>query len=455
LVIYPVVVFKKISDMPAFQDYRRLFEESPTPMFVYGIPGYRFLAVNESALTQYGYTLDDFLGLTALDIRPASEVPAFLQADSAKPDAFQSAGKFLHCNRQGEVFWVKVITRGTVFMGQNAVLVLAINIDDQVRAQQALAEKTRETKNILESITDGFFTLDREWRFLYVNKETERVAGYAREELIGRNAWELFPGGRDSIFYTEYTRVIKEQVSAHFEAWFGELAVWVQVNAYPSGNGIAVYFRDVTKTKKTEEQVFNEQQNLMAIINNTHDIIWSVDRHNHIISDNIAFWKRVAQIVGKPVADLNESDYNSESYAGWIPYFQTALSGEAFTIIREENRDGKWVYEEVSFNPIYDRNGGVSGVSCFLRDVTPQREYLQKIEKQNRQLKEIAWMQSHRIRKHVANILGLTSLLNVESPGDNPQLLRNLQLTAMQLDEVIKEISSLSRGERDQLLEKL
>jgi PAS domain S-box-containing protein len=430
--------------MPEFQDYRRLFEESPTPMFVYRAADFRFLAVNESALIQYGYPRNKFLELTALDIRPESEVEAFLQASVSVPGEYRFAGKFLHRRSNGSIFWVQVFTRRTIFMREDAVLVLAIDVDQQVHMENELKEQQVKTEKILESITDGFFTLDEAWRFLYVNRETERVTGRTRSELIGRNVWEMFPGGKNSRFFAEYKKVIKEQSSAHFEAFFEELSVWVQVNAYPAGEGIAVYFRDVTQSKNTEEQVFNERQNLMAIINNTRDIIWSVDRENRIISANLAFWHRVAGIVGKPIAELSAADYNLESYAAWIPYFQTALQGETFTIIREEQREGKAIYEEVSFNPIYDRDGAVSGVSCFLRDVTAQRNHLKKIENQNAQLKQIAWVQSHRIRNHVANILGLTSILNTGSAENNPQLIEDLKLSAMRLDAVIKEISALS-----------
>lgn len=430
--------------MPERQDYRRLFEESPTPTFVYARAGYRFLAVNGSALAQYGYTREEFLSLTALDIRPKSEIPAFLSSNSSLPDNYQSAGTFLHCTRRGEPFWVQIYTRCTNFMNEDAVLVLAINIDEKVRVERALAEKTRETESILESITDGFFTLDSQWRFLYVNAETERLTGMSRDKMLGRNAWDLFPAGKESRFYTEYSKVIKEKVSVHFQELFPDLSMWVQVNAYPSGDGLSVYFRDITDERKKEEQLFNDRQNLVAIINNTRDIIWSVDKDNHIISANTPFWERVGKIVGKPVSEISESDYSSESYAEWLPYFQTAMQGETYTIIREEEMDGQKVFEEVSFNPIYDRDGAVSGVSCFLRDVTEQRKYLQKIEQQNMQLKEIAWMQSHRIRRHTANILGLASLLDLDEAvqGENPQIIRKLQLSAMQLDDILHEISN-------------
>lgn len=400
--------------MPDRQNYRHLFEESPTPTFVYARAGYRFLAVNGAALAQYGYTREEFLSLTALDIRPESEIPAFLKSSSSPHDTYQSAGKFIHRTREGKAFWVQIYTRCTNFMNEDAVLVLAINIDEKVHMERALAEKTRETEMILESITDGFFALDSEWRFLYVNAETEKVTGQTRMQMIGRNVWDLYPAGKESRFYAEYNKVLKEKVSVHFQELFPDLGIWVQVNAYPSGDGLAVYFRDITEERRKEEQLFNDRQNLVAIINNTRDIIWSVDKNNHIISANTPFWERVGKIVGKPVSEISESDYSSESYAEWLPYFQTAMQGETYTIIREEEIDGKKVYEEVSFNPIYDRDGAVSGVSCFLRDVTEQRKYLQKIEQQNLQLKEIAWMQSHRIRRHTANILGLASLLDLD-----------------------------------------
>lgn len=109
--------------------------------------------------------------------------------------------------------------------------------------------------NTLESITDAFFTLDRDWRFTYLNAQAETVLRRSREELLGRSLWAMFPDSLDSVFELEYRRAVRQGVPVYFEALYGPLTAWFDVAAYPSEEGLAVYFQDVTERKATEERM--------------------------------------------------------------------------------------------------------------------------------------------------------------------------------------------------------
>src|ERR1700761_3014108 len=156
-------------------DYRRLFEEVPVPMFIFDNQDFRFLAVNTAATEQYGYSQAEFLQLRITDIRPPEEVPAFLAAVGQVPDRYADAGRWLHQKKNGDTFYVRVFSHHTVFEGVAAKQTLVIDIDQKVRTETALAEKTAELENVLESITDAFYTVDSDWNFTYINKEYERI----------------------------------------------------------------------------------------------------------------------------------------------------------------------------------------------------------------------------------------------------------------------------------------
>src|SRR4051812_33122758 len=79
-------------------------------------------------------------------------------------------------------------------------------------ADVRLAETNLRNTEILESIADGFFTLDRDWRFVYVNAAAERMLGTRREELLGRNHWETYPATLGTVGEREYRRAVREQV---------------------------------------------------------------------------------------------------------------------------------------------------------------------------------------------------------------------------------------------------
>ena len=119
------------------------------------------------------------------------------------------------------------------------------------REQRALAERAA----LLESITDAFYALDREFRFTYLNRRALDHFHAARETLLGQVIWDAFPQTRESVFQQEYERALRQQHSVSFETISLISNRWVEVRAYPTRQGLAVYFRDVTDRKLAEEQL--------------------------------------------------------------------------------------------------------------------------------------------------------------------------------------------------------
>ena len=117
--------------------------------------------------------------------------------------------------------------------------------------QQAMAERAA----LLESITDAFYALDREWRFSYLNQRALDHFGATRDALLGRVIWDAFPVTRGSLIQQEYERAAREQCSVAFETASLLSSRWIEVRAYPTPQGLTVYFRDVTDRKQAEEQL--------------------------------------------------------------------------------------------------------------------------------------------------------------------------------------------------------
>lgn len=423
-------------------DYKRLFDDIPTPMYIYDRT-FRFLAVNNAAIEQYGYTREEFLNLKITDIRPPEEVPALLKFHENISENHVDAGRWLHRNKDGHTFYVRVYTHYTIFEGRAAKQVLIINIDDKVQAEMTMREKSAELENILDSITDGFYALNKNWEVIYINKAAERALCCKKDEVIGKNLWDYFPCSREGKFYSEYERAMTERVSVHFEELYAPLDVWGSMNVYPTKDGIAVYFVDITEQKKIQEKIYNDGQNLRAIINNTRDLIWSVDKDFNILTGNQAFWDRVQQLTGKTAANVTNADFGQEMMKQYLDSYERAFNGKAFSVIRQRELDGRLRFEELSFNPIYDLQENVIGVNCFLRDITEPQQHLKRIEIQNQRLREIAWIQSHRVRAPVASILGLAHLCNLDD-SQNAEIIPMLKKAAEELDKVILDINALT-----------
>ncbi|MGI9181068.1 MAG: GAF domain-containing protein, partial [Longimicrobiaceae bacterium] len=109
------------------------------------------------------------------------------------------------------------------------------------------------TGSILHGFPDGFATLDRQWRYTFVNPRAEQILGRRRRELIGRSIWDVFAEARDTAFYREFQRAAAEHVSVHFTEFYAPLNLWVDIHAYPSAEGSAIYFRDITERVHAEE----------------------------------------------------------------------------------------------------------------------------------------------------------------------------------------------------------
>jgi hypothetical protein len=120
--------------------YRLLFESNPQPMWVYDLESLAFLAVNEAAIFHYGYSREEFLSMTIKDIRREEDVPALLDNVSNRKSGVKAAGCWKHRKKDGGDIEVEIISHPLVFGGRNAKLVLAKDITERKRAEQALRE---------------------------------------------------------------------------------------------------------------------------------------------------------------------------------------------------------------------------------------------------------------------------------------------------------------------------
>ncbi len=139
-----------------------------------------------------------------------------------------------------------------------------IDVHDRKTAEeeaQALAARLTTT---LESITDAFYTLDRDWRFLYVNNEAERLLRRPRAELIGKVLWEEFPGTAGTMIESQLKSAMANGRAVAFQEFAPTLKIWVDTRAYPSSDGLTVYFRDITEQRDMESRL-RQAQRLEAI----------------------------------------------------------------------------------------------------------------------------------------------------------------------------------------------
>lgn len=185
-----------------------------------------------------------------------------------------------------ERFWDPL--NAPVFDGAGNLIYITHRVRDvteQVRQSAAHAEEARarrEIEAILESITDAFFTVDREWRFTYVNRRAEEILRRHREELIGHCVWEAFPDVFGTTFEREFRRAMTEQTAVEFETCYEPLGIWVDVRAYPAVDALSVYFRDITRRKRAEQALRESEARYRLLADMIPQNIWTTDAQgNH------------------------------------------------------------------------------------------------------------------------------------------------------------------------------
>ncbi len=174
------------------QEYHRLFDDNPNPMWVFEKATERFIAVNDAAVALYGYPRDEFLQMSVRDIYPESDLP---QLESVLNDALpilSTPDIWRHRTREGKILYVELSGHETVFQGKPARLVLVRDMtvqketEESLRSSQELFGKVFETVPVGVSITrlvDG--------RIISINPYMAAMLDYAPEDMIGHTGAEL------------------------------------------------------------------------------------------------------------------------------------------------------------------------------------------------------------------------------------------------------------------------
>ena len=118
-----------------------------------------------------------------------------------------------------------------------------------------LAAANEKVTSVIESITDGFFALNKEWEFIYLNKHQYLPQKKTAKDVLGKNIWEVFPKNVDTVMYKEFHRAMSERVSVHFEFLSTYDDYWYEVVAYPYDEGICCLLKNITEKKKYEKEL--------------------------------------------------------------------------------------------------------------------------------------------------------------------------------------------------------
>lgn len=172
---------------------------------------------------------------------------------------------------------------------------------------------------VLERITDGFFALDADWRISYMNSEARRMLR-VEENPLGKIWLEAFPKARGRLFEREYSRAMREQTPVQFVEYSATAECWFEVKAYPSADGLSVYFRDVSSRVEAQREVERNARRQRAIIDFGRSVLGGISL-DELVADAIDLIRDVleAPIVEIYGYDRLRNQLIVQGVAGWNP----------------------------------------------------------------------------------------------------------------------------------------
>ena len=258
---------------------------------------------------------------------------------------------------------------------------------EQAAHAQSEAARTR-INNLLESITDGFFALDKKWRFTYINGQAERLLQKTQYEFLGKNIWEVFPEIIGTTFDREYHRAILEQVSVEFEEFYPPQKCWLQVHAYPAKDGLSVYFQDITERRKTAEALRESEERWQLALDGNNDGIWDWN----LKTNEVFFSTRWKEMLGYKDNEVSNAwdEWTKRIYPderdSVLQAFQDHFAKKTPFYVceyRVQCQDGsyKWILDRGQAH--WDASGDVVRMVGSYTDITDRKQTEEELKRQN------------------------------------------------------------------------
>lgn len=299
--------------------------------------------------------------------------------------------------------------------------------------------------NMADGSSDAVLVLGSQNEICFYNRSFITITGHRESYIASRDIDELFESESHFKLSEQLAIARGMQSTRQTELFLTHPAKWVQLSIYPVVDQLFITISDITLKKEQNESILLDEQNLRILINIIDHPVWLVDTNCKIVICNRPFKKWISYFIGK---ELDNGDYvlsddmDNQYLDKFRTCYQLAISGKVINAVENMMVDKEMKFTTVTFNPVYDVNNVLTGISCHATDITDQRRNLSKLEIQTKMLMEIANIQSHKVRGPVSTLLGLVHIYNFNDVTDpsNIEVMEGIASVTKKLDDVIKDV---------------
>lgn len=260
----------------------------------------------------------------------------------------------------------------------------ALNLFEQAKKNSEteilLAQNEKRYRALIEKGGDMKTLSTPEGKHVYASPSITKILGYTLKEFLTKTVYDIIHPDELTVFELERATTLKTAGKTTYlqHRFLHKNGGWVWCEGSitnmlkePGIEALVSNFRDITDKRNASEQKEFDTSNLQALINNTNDFMWSIDKNYNLIAFNKPFQDIVERMQDAPLvkgSNALELEFFEEHLVRFKKYFERAFNGEIFKEI-EHTTDGVEIWSEISFYPI--KNGGeIVGSACQARDIT-------------------------------------------------------------------------------------
>ncbi|MGL4375438.1 MAG: PAS domain-containing sensor histidine kinase [Microcoleaceae cyanobacterium] len=378
--------------------FRRAILYAPIPIMLHAEDG-EVLQISSTWSELTGYELEEISTITDWTKKAYPENYAKVQADIKSLyslDEPLAEGEYTITTKSGakRIWEFKAALLGKLSDSRQLALSAALDITERKKVEQALQQTTTQLSEILESISDAFYALDRQCSFTYVNQKAATLFGKDREFLIGKNIWEQFPETVGSKPYQEIIRILHGGGVTEFEAICPVFNCWVFEQVYSSSTGVSVLLHDITDRKEAENALKISEEQLRLALNAAKMGTWDWN----LITGEIIWSEWHAKLLG---LELENFGATYEAFARCVHHEDMEELNQRVEIARVthseyENEfrviwpDGSIHWIEARGKFFYNEKGDAFRMRGVVMDVTERKEAQKQLEETQKFLEKIA-----------------------------------------------------------------